>query len=368
MRRLRHPVAISAPNVGGTSRALRANFPSKLALSSSSDGVVHVVDLNADGESLHALKSLPGHMDEVAWAFVDWGSERNEAIRACTISVERDVLFWDVAWSQLRLLPEEVAERSESDEEKGHPFWHPRRLTKGHQYRARVAAYDATARHHQISALTGSADGLVHCWSLDVMDHDHLHQYCSPLAGHTDQVTSLAADFGGDLALSGSCDKTLRMWNLRGQFCEGVLRGHQGSIRTMVADWTQKRAISTSMDSVHVWDLGPKESRDRRPTATLQVQSGVCETLAAFSAGSAAFVSRLGCIEFWDLDPSVRMYSLQCHPGTLFAVHLGLAGQAEAVNEHCETETEDMASLAWMGTLMPALAGSGAAGWSRTVL
>ena len=42
MRRLRHPVAISAPNVGGTSRALRANFPSKLALSSSSDGVVHV--------------------------------------------------------------------------------------------------------------------------------------------------------------------------------------------------------------------------------------------------------------------------------------------------------------------------------------
>ena len=64
-------------------------------------------------------------MDEVAWAFVDWGSERNEAIRACTISVERDVLFWDVAWSQLRLLPEEVAERSESDEEKGHPFWHP---------------------------------------------------------------------------------------------------------------------------------------------------------------------------------------------------------------------------------------------------
>ena len=42
MRRLRQPVAVSAPNVGGTSRALRANFPSKLALSSSSDGVVHV--------------------------------------------------------------------------------------------------------------------------------------------------------------------------------------------------------------------------------------------------------------------------------------------------------------------------------------
>ena len=311
-------------------------------------------------------------MDEVAWAFVDWGSERNEAIRACTISVERDVLFWDVAWSQLRLLPEEVAERSESDEEKGHPFWHPRRLTKGHQYRARVAAYHATARHHQVSALTGSADGLVHCWSLDVMDHDHLHPYCTPLAGHTDQVTSLAADFGGsgsDLALSGSCDNTLRIWNLRGQFCEGVLRGHQGSIRTMVADFAQKRAISTSMDSVHVWDLGSSESMgDRRPTATLEVQTGVLETLAAFSAGSAAFVSRLG-IEFWDLDPSVRMYSLQCHPGTLFAVHLGgLEGQAEgAVGAHCETETKDMkdlAPLAWM----PALAGSGASGWSRTVL
>ena len=41
MRKLHDPVAISAPNVGGT-KTLRADFPAKRALSSSADGVVHV--------------------------------------------------------------------------------------------------------------------------------------------------------------------------------------------------------------------------------------------------------------------------------------------------------------------------------------
>ena len=42
MRKLDGPVAASAPNVGGTSTGLRANFPSKLALSSSADGMTHL--------------------------------------------------------------------------------------------------------------------------------------------------------------------------------------------------------------------------------------------------------------------------------------------------------------------------------------
>ena len=315
------------------------------------------------------MKSLPGHMDEVTWASVDWGSENNQVIRAATISVEQDVLFWDVAWSQLQLPPEDQQSENAGDsaEPTQHPFWHPRRLTEGHQYRSRVAAYNATARYNQISAFTGSADGMVHSWIVDDMDHDHLHRGGSPLVGHTDQVTSLVADWHDRFVLSGSCDGTLRLWNFAGHHCEGVLVGHQGSIRTTVADWTQRKAISTSMESVHIWDLGTRqEALERSPIATLEVQGGVCEMLATFSARSAAFVSRMGSIEFWDLDHSARIYSLQGHPGTLFAVHLGEHVEASKTTESAEMGSGAREGLEWMGSLTPALAGSCASGWSRS--
>ena len=336
------------------------------------------VDIDAASGNLNALKSLPGHMDEVVWAFVDWGCEESQFIRATTISVEQDVLFWDVAWSKLQEIPEEEEEAEEVDsqgrpeEPNLHPYWHPRRLSPGHAFRSRVAAYNAAARYNHISALTGSEDGLVHCWSLDIMDHDHL-QNVGNLVGHNDQITGLSADWNGRSALSGSHDNTLRLWDLADRRCEGLLLGHRGSIWTMVADWTARKAISTSVDGARIWDVGPRqEALKRGPLATLAVHSGICESLATFSAGSAAFVSRTGSIEFWDLEPCVRMYGLQSHPGTLFAVHLG----GQQLNSTMDSRDADFTAdslqptdeLGWMASLTPALAGSCTYGWSRTVL
>ena len=304
----------------------------------------------------------------MVWASVDWGNEQNQAIKAVTISMERDVLFWDVAWHNLQLPPEDVSEVEDHvDEPDEHPFWQPRRLASGHQYRSQVAAYDATATHAQISALTGSAEGLVHCWSLDIMDHDNLHKFGSPLVGHTDQVTALSADWRGRSALSGSCDSTLRLWDVGGRRCDGLLLGHKGSIRTLVADWIERRAISTSVDDAHIWDLGRHGGRERRPVASLAVHCGVCESLVTFSAGSAAFVNRTG-IEFWDLEPLVRTYSLQCHPGTLFAIHLGGDEMDARAEEQPSAEPEDTEALPYLAGLMPAVAGSCSVGWCRTVL
>lgn len=76
------------------------------------------------------------------------------------------------------------------------------------------------------------------------------------LVGHTGQITAVALSADRKRAVSGSEDKTVRVWDLEGNQPPRVLEGHTDWVRAVALSADGNHAISGSDDmTVRVWDL-----------------------------------------------------------------------------------------------------------------
>lgn len=84
------------------------------------------------------------------------------------------------------------------------------------------------------------------------------------LTGHTSRVMAVAATRDGRIGLTGSEDRTVRVWDLNSGHCIAILEGHTGTVQAVSVTPDGSRAISCSDDgTIRVWDL----------------RNGVCEAL-----------------------------------------------------------------------------------------
>ncbi|KAG6327499.1 hypothetical protein ID866_11590 [Astraeus odoratus] len=99
--------------------------------------------------------------------------------------------------------------------------------------------------------ISGSFDKTVRVW-----DAERGVQIGSPLEGHTDWVTSVAFSSDGTRITSGSHDKTVRVWDAeRGVQIGSPLEGHTDVITSLAFSPDGTRTISGSSDkTVRVWD------------------------------------------------------------------------------------------------------------------
>ncbi|KAF9136314.1 hypothetical protein BGW39_000030 [Mortierella sp. 14UC] len=75
------------------------------------------------------------------------------------------------------------------------------------------------------------------------------------LQGHEERVTSLAFSPNSQQLLSGSVDKTLRLWGCQTGTVDFILEGHSNEVATVVFSPTGKQVASASRDkSVRLWD------------------------------------------------------------------------------------------------------------------
>jgi WD40 repeat protein len=76
------------------------------------------------------------------------------------------------------------------------------------------------------------------------------------LAGHEGGVHGVALSADGRWAVSGSADKTVRVWDLNGSQIPRVLVGHEGAVRGVALSADAHRVVSCSYDkTVRVWEL-----------------------------------------------------------------------------------------------------------------
>jgi hypothetical protein len=76
------------------------------------------------------------------------------------------------------------------------------------------------------------------------------------LQGHSECVTSVSVTPDGRRAVSGSDDKTLRVWDLESGQCLRTLAGHSGVVTSVSVTPDGRRAVSGSYDgTLRVWDL-----------------------------------------------------------------------------------------------------------------
>ena len=89
-----------------------------------------------------------------------------------------------------------------------------------------------------------------------------LHPTClRTLEGHTGEVTAVAVTSDGRRTVSGSVDKTLRIWDLETGYTS-VLEGHTGAVRAVAVTPDGRRAVSGGDDwTFRIWDLETGHSR-----------------------------------------------------------------------------------------------------------
>jgi len=140
-------------------------------------------------------------------------------------------------------------------------------------------------------ALTGSWDRTVKIWDLDT------RRELRTLEGHEEFVSALASSADGRRVVSGSGDHTLNVWDLESGFLLRTLKGHEATI-TAVAVW-DKRAVSASTDgTVRTWDL-----ESGRTLRVLACPFGDATAVAVDASGGLLVSGHDdGSLRIWDLE------------------------------------------------------------------
>ena len=101
--------------------------------------------------------------------------------------------------------------------------------------------------------LIGDDDGTIGVWEVSASAPVTL----ASLEGHTSEVCDIKAAAAGSLVLSASCDKTVRLWDLRTNRCVRTMEGLSLEVFSVDMDESCRMAVSGSGEkTIKLWDLG----------------------------------------------------------------------------------------------------------------
>jgi WD40 repeat protein len=167
-------------------------------------------------------------------------------------------------------------------------------------------------------ALSGSQDKTLRLWDLATGER------LRTLDGHTARVGAVTVLADGSRALSGSLDKTLRLWDLATGETLRVLKGHTDWVITVVVSGDGSRALSGSRDgTLRLWDLATGET-----LRTLARHTRGVRAVAMLADGSRALSgSEDNTLRLWDLATGETLRILQGHTDWVIAVTVPADGR-----------------------------------------
>jgi len=145
------------------------------------------------------------------------------------------------------------------------------------------------------------------------------------LNGHTGAVRCVSVTPDGSAAISGSDDRTLKVWDLVTGKCCATLKGHSSIVYCVSITPDGRTAVSGSDDgAMNVWDLTTGECR-----ATLNGHSGTVYCLAITPDGRTA-VSGSGdrTLKVWDLTNEKCLATLEGHSDFVYCLAIAPDGCA----------------------------------------
>jgi WD40 repeat protein len=159
-------------------------------------------------------------------------------------------------------------------------------------------------------ALTGSADKTIKIWDAASS------RMVTTLEGHTDSVWSVAWSPDGRQVLSGSADSTARIWDAASGQEIRTLEGHAGAV--LIAVWSPdgKQVLSGSADgTARIWDAA-----SGREIRTLEGHTGGVLTAAWSPDGKQALTgSDDSTARIWDVASGRMVTTLEGHTGAVLS-------------------------------------------------
>jgi WD40 repeat protein/tetratricopeptide (TPR) repeat protein len=131
--------------------------------------------------------------------------------------------------------------------------------------------------------------------------------------GHGDSVTGVAVSPDGSRIVTGSSDKTARVWDAKTLAELATLKGHTGGVTSVAVSPDGSRIVTGSSDeTARVWD-----AKTFAELATLKAHTGVT-SVAVSPDGSRFFTgSGIGTVGVWDAKTFAELATL---PGSMYLV------------------------------------------------
>lgn len=143
--------------------------------------------------------------------------------------------------------------------------------------------------------VSGSSDKTIKIWNLQ----NEQVAYDKTLIGHTRDVTSVAISTDNALIASGSHDKTVRLWDRANGTLLHTFNGHRGKVAAVCISPDCKKIISSSWDTtVRIWDIQSKNLLHELSRHTGKIHSLIISPDGNFIISAATD----NTINIWDLS------------------------------------------------------------------
>ncbi len=185
-------------------------------------------------------------------------------------------------------------------------------------------------------ALSGSSDNTLRLWEVET------GRSVRVLEGHSASVWSVAFSPDGRLALSGSADNTLRLWEVETGRSVRVLEGHSDSVLSVAFSPDGRLALSGSADNtLRLWEV-----ETGRSVRVLEGHSDRVWSVAFSPDGRLALSgSADNTLRLWEVETGRSVRVLEGHSDRVWSVafspdgRLALSGSADNTLRLWEVET-----------------------------
>lgn len=166
--------------------------------------------------------------------------------------------------------------------------------------------------------VSGSADKTIKVWNLAT------GQEIRTLKGHSSFVNYLVISPDGQTLVSGSADKTIKVWNLVSGRELRTLQGHSSSVNSLALSPDGQVLVSGSADkTIKVWNLA-----SGRQLHTLKGHSNFINSLAISSDGQTLVsASADKTIKIWNLAMGKELRTLKGHSNFINALVISPDGE-----------------------------------------
>jgi WD40 repeat protein len=184
---------------------------------------------------------------------------------------------------------------------------------RGHESGVNSVAFDRAGGR----IVSGSGDRTVRVW--DAATGAEL----ACLRGHESVVTSVAFDRAGGRIVSGSWDQTVRVWDAATGAELACLRGHEHWVTSVAFDRAGERIVSGSVDgTARVWDAATGAE-----LACLRGHEGVVRSVAFDRTGGRIVSGSIdGTVRVWDAASGAELGCLRAHESWVRSVAFDRAG------------------------------------------
>ncbi len=222
------------------------------------------------------VRSFVGHEDAVSAVALS-----PDGLNALSGSLDRTLRLWDLEGGQEICKLHRTFRRSEL---RG---LEETLILQSHSHWINAVAITSNGR----CAVSGSHDRTLKIWDLSTGSLMH------SLVGHTDTIHAVAISPDDRYALSGSADRTFRLWDLAtGEFLHSF-GGHAGVVCALAVFPDGRNALSGSYDrSLRLWDLGK-----RACLATLPLESSPLSIAVSSDGHSVLLGDRVGNVHYFHI-------------------------------------------------------------------